>query len=331
MIFKTHVRSVLEYGGDVWQPTEGAALQLEKLQLRAARAVLGCGYDRTLSEAVLAELGLETLEERRRRAHLRWYARLRGMAGGRLPAQVYASSVAGSQRLAWRAGLRALWATAGTTPHSRARERERRRGARGEAPPPAAPPVQLPDIDDLHEQGGRNFLMTARGMLRDAGWEGLQHELTRARTVSHLPHIELYRGRIQPYLGKAEFQRPGTVLKMKCRVGILEVRALLHMRRCVNDARCPLCGDEETVDHFVLHCPAFTEHRTAMFAQLRDLFTSAASFGQFRAQEDARLVACLLSDKYWGPNAVNANRAVCDYLAAAWDDRERLIEAFASQ
>jgi len=91
VLYKQYVRPVLEYGTEVWWPTNTESAQLERMQLQAARAVLGC-FDRTPGVAVRAELGLEELSVRRRRARLWWYSSLRDMMTERLPAQVYSAS-----------------------------------------------------------------------------------------------------------------------------------------------------------------------------------------------------------------------------------------------
>ena len=63
--------------------------------------------------AVRAELGLESLETRRRRARLRWYRSLRGMEPSRLPAAVYTYSLEAPLRTRgvkiWAHGVRRDW------------------------------------------------------------------------------------------------------------------------------------------------------------------------------------------------------------------------------
>jgi hypothetical protein len=73
LVYKMYVRPRLEYGAEVWQPSQEEAKKLEQLQLAAARMVLGC-FGGTASVAVLAELGLEPLAVRRLRAQLRFGA-----------------------------------------------------------------------------------------------------------------------------------------------------------------------------------------------------------------------------------------------------------------
>ena len=63
-----------------------------------------------------------------------------------------------------------------------------------------------------------------------------------------------------------------------------------------------------------------------MFSELRPLFSSAASFRQFRQLGDTQLGACLLSDTYWGGNFSQANRAVCDFLSTSWVARQRYMQ-----
>jgi len=83
--------------------------------------VLGC-FRGTAAAAVLAELGLETLEVRRRRARLRWYGQLRAMPAARLPAAVLAASGGSAPRATgtWLGRVRSDW--------NKLRQRARARG-----------------------------------------------------------------------------------------------------------------------------------------------------------------------------------------------------------
>lgn len=83
------VRSVLEYGCEVWG--EGEFPDFEKLQIMMGRKVLKCGP--TMNEEVVrGELGWETLKGRRDELRLRYWGRLTQMRHNRLPRIVYTES-----------------------------------------------------------------------------------------------------------------------------------------------------------------------------------------------------------------------------------------------
>jgi hypothetical protein len=307
LMYKTFVRPVLECGSEVWTATASQSKALEGIQLQAVRAVLGC-FAKTASVAVLAEAGLESLEERRRQARVRWYGRLRAMGPERLPARVYAQSVAAPAPKLWRASLLAAWSAA--------------QGA-------GSPGVGPLGIDDLFDASGQQFQAEARARLRGAAGLERLDAMRSHSTLQHLPHISLCVRGVQPYLKGRRALSFGTTLKMRCRIGTLQVNALLYARARGQLAAapcCALCGELETVSHFMLHCPAVQEQRTAMFSELRPLFSSAASFRQFRQLDDTQLGACLLSDAYWGGNFSQANRAVCDFLSTSWVARQRYMQ-----
>ncbi len=68
-IFKTYVRPYLEFAAPVWNPHRQADIEsLEKVQRRLVKEILGVAG--TTYEEKLCQLGLETLEERRRKLDL---------------------------------------------------------------------------------------------------------------------------------------------------------------------------------------------------------------------------------------------------------------------
>lgn len=149
-------------------------------------------------------------------------------------------------------------------------------------------------------------------------------------SLVHLPHIRLHKLRIQPYLKDAHHAGLGTLLKMRCRTGSLEVNALLRTRTIADCCACPFCGEEESVAHFILHCPAYDELRAAMFARLQPLLGGESAYRRFRDADDTLLAANILSDRFWsGGHLPEANAAVCNFLAEAWHCRVQNSGAFA--
>lgn len=318
VMYKQFVRPVLEYGSEVWRPTETQSKHLEAIQLKAARAILGC-FDGTPSVAVRAELGLESLAMRRHRARLRWYSSLRGMGPSRLPAAVHAHSLAVPRRArgarVWAHGLRADW--------------EAMHSAASAALQPSALPRD--SVDACYDDAPQLFLTRARTLIDAAALQEEERAMHSRSTLQHLPHIRLRKANIQPYLLQPNNRGLGTDLKMRCRTGTLQVNSLLSRRHIQQHYACPLCGDHETVSHFLLHCPAYLEPRAHMLEQLSGAFPTTAAFHQFKAASDEQLTCSLLSDMFWSGlgHLGMANAAVCDFLSQAWDVRQRYSASLA--
>ena len=148
-------------------------------------------------------------------------------------------------------------------------------------------------------------------------------------TLQHLPLIQLHSRNIQPYLVHPYYRGLGSFLKMKCRTGTIQLNALLHARRQTDSAACSLCGQPETVNHFILHCPAYDEKRDALHQSLAALFPSASAYQQHQALPDDQQVANILSDQFWTDMQQQlpaANAAICDFLEASWEDRSQYID-----
>jgi exonuclease III len=325
VLYKQYVRPVLEYAREVWQPTDTQGTELERLQCKAARMILGC-FGGTASAAVRAELGLETLEERRQRAQLRWYRCLRNMPATRLPHAVYVASrtmhvpTPAARKWIWANNVSAVW--------------DRLRDHAGAAPAQLQDGLPTAGLHDSFEQlGSAAFRGDAGRLVATAADVAAQRAMQGCSTLQHLPLMQLHSRRIQPYLVHPYYQKRGSVLKMQCRMGTLEVNALLNARRqrgsAADAAACQLCGQEETVNHFILHCPAYAEHREQLEGQLAALFPTTEQFQQFQSAPDTEWVAALLSDRFWQNlgSLEQANRAVCTFLSTAWDDRCAYVAA----
>ena len=78
------LRPSLEYGCEVWNTNKCQPKALESIQLRACKYILGCSVT-TCDEPVRADLGLNTLKNRRDFRKLKWYRKVMSMNDERLP------------------------------------------------------------------------------------------------------------------------------------------------------------------------------------------------------------------------------------------------------
>ena len=179
----------------------------------------------------------------------------------------------------------------------------------------------MPSLFSTH---GTSAFSVANNTLRAACTQ-LQHEEMSARsTLAHLPQISLYSDKMQPYL--RGLPDSGMHLKMQCRTGTIPLNGLLTTRHIASNASCPCCAAEETVEHFILHCPAYMDQRSILRSTLTQI-TSSSSDSLFADSDDGHTVSCLLSDRYWASLGCfeDANRAMCRFLARAWAIRDAIV------
>jgi len=297
LVYKQYVRPVLEYASEIWTATETQSKQLEGIQLSAARAILGC-FPGAASVAVLAELGLEQLAERRAKAQLRWYGKLRSMQPDRYPAQVLSQHTGPRS---WLGALQQAW----------------HRIVGGQE--------GVGDLVSFFTSHGPAAFSLASRCLHAACHQRQLTEISARVTLAHLPHVGLYSRQLQPYLCGPPSS--GSHIKMQCRTGTLPINALLNTRHLASTPRCPCCDSaDETFEHVFLACPPYMDIRAAMRDGLGQL--AAPAVDALFSQTDERLVvSTLLSDRFWARLGCfeEANRLICNFLASVWTIREAMV------
>lgn len=195
----------------------------------------------------------------------------------------------------------------------------------------AAASAAAASVHAYYDAGARNFRPRSTELIRRIARQQQLRAMQGCSTLHHLPRIQpMHELRIQPYLRHDAFTGIGTHLKMRCRTGTLQVNALLSARRLAPSAGCPLCGEEESVTHVLLQCPAYDDLRETMLDELRALYAQPnvndnAAFLQCLGVDDCIRAANILSDFYWRKTFAPANSAVCDFLAGMWANRQRYL------
>ena len=109
MLWKALVRSILEYGCEIWGDAE--LPDFEKLQVEMGRRILRCNSTLT-NEVVLGELGWERMKARRDEMRLRYWSKIVRMQDHRIPKIIYRQSKirleAGSPTPTWCRYTKAL-------------------------------------------------------------------------------------------------------------------------------------------------------------------------------------------------------------------------------
>ncbi|CAB1111402.1 unnamed protein product [Ectocarpus sp. CCAP 1310/34] len=86
-----------EYTGDVWEGNQKVVKEVEAVQMKTAKNILGC-FRRTSNSAVRAELGIQSLRSGRDARKLTWQYRMCGMGEERLPRIVWEAKWANKKR-----------------------------------------------------------------------------------------------------------------------------------------------------------------------------------------------------------------------------------------
>jgi hypothetical protein len=144
------------------------------------------------------------------------------------------------------------------------------------------------------------------------------------------PDVTAWPNTMQPYLASIG-PTVKSRLKLQSRSGTAAVThckelVTRHSRRQETaSSQCPSCGHgDDTHLHAALHCP----HYAVMRAQLREQLVYEVGEEKVRSWEelgDEQQYQALLSDYFWGFNAVVVNNHVQEYLFSLWDARQLVI------
>jgi hypothetical protein len=71
-------------------------------------------------------------------------------------------------------------------------------------------------------------------------------------------------------ISNPKLPRKASSLISQLRISHVPLNAYLHRFKCVDKPQCPACGHpNETVEHFILHCPAYAHERWALEKSLK--------------------------------------------------------------
>jgi len=287
----TCIRPTLEYGGGVWEPSKEAYIKLERVQLRAAKAILYCAKS-TPSVAVRGDLGLETLEDRRDVAKLMWWHKVQRMSEGRYPKMAFQATwpklKKGADVKSWATKVKTL--------------------------------VKEMDIGD-------EALDWERAAMEKWVKEKLELRRCERAKLKEGRKVEAYHSlkdmlEFQPYLRGC--LTLGTKLKFKFRAGShgLEEETGRRQGHAREQRVCKLCDQQEveSVDHFIWSCPLYTTTRTAFIDSLTSC-CDEQTLSSFLAKDNHERTTLILSHSHWGKASSAIDSALKDYLASAWVTR----------
>ncbi len=306
MLILTALRPLLEYGAEVLVPTREHARALESVQLKAARMILGCP-SRTSSDVTRADLGLQPLSSRRDIAKLKWQHRLHGLSANRLERVLYVQSgqpVArgrGRNRRTWGQVVGGIWDT-----------------------------LSEFSLDSISLPRGE-FARELCSAVHDRDHASL------LGVLASMPELALYHcvyegPGFREYLQRSTHGQQAARIRFQLRSGTSMLRQ--HDSRLrdqashdTEDRICPVCEEPdsiESIQHVLLHCPAYEHRRAALRAAVASLPAAAASPPVLFDDEG---IIALLRDDFMG-GAEEAAIAVDTFLHGIITFRNLCVEQF---
>ena len=271
---------IFDFGSSVWHVSVAQAKALGAQYRRAARLVLQCPVS-TPVPAIMGDLGLAPLEQRWDLAKLRLQHQILRMSGERHPRIVHGMAWPGSGRHMWQQRINSIWSVLlpGSDSSSRL-ERQR-----------------LQQLDPKQfSRAMRNLInvrVEAKAQLR-------MRQLSKLNLYAQLHKAE--RQPARPYQLKMYLRgllSHAVALKFKLRAGVAELQLEASRRSdggC--SASCPVCPEPvESVMHFLVQCPQYSEERAQLWDTLRDIDPVEAAATQ-QLTEEQQAVA-LLADTMW--------------------------------
>ena len=297
---------VFEYGSAVWHASSAQAGLLTTQYLGALEMKLRCPAA-TPMEAPLGDLGMPTLEERWDLNKLRLEHRLQQLPAERVPKAVFETSwgARGASAHMWRDRVRLRWEQ--LVP-------DRAERARQQADIQLLPRAQFDTAARALVSAQENASMR-RGVCAKkklglyAAIEQLENRGGEGFPRSRMPKVYL-RGCLTP-LVQARFKLRAVVAELRQE---LERRARGSRERQLVQACCPGCpGVVESVTHFVVECPLYSQVRNALWDQLHGVSPAiAAVLRGFPAQAQAARLQSDVVDTGVGDDVAAALHPVQD-------------------
>jgi Reverse transcriptase (RNA-dependent DNA polymerase) len=294
-ILVTAIRPTLEYGGGVVEPNKKQYARFETVQLKAAKCIMQCAVS-TPSVAVRGDLGLETLEERRELAKLKWWFKVIRMEENRYPKLAYEA--------VWpklkKGGDIKSW---------------------GKAVKQLVNDLNVNE-EEVREWTPKAFAEWAKKRIRERhnARELRMAEMKERRKVDAYNSLE-DKLELQTYL-KGPLTL-GAKLKFKFRAGSHGLGEETGRRAGVNreDRVCEFCCcGVESVAHFCWECPIYDAMRMPFLAELETCI-GHAQFADLMACDVEKRTSMILSHVRWGEVSESVDKVLQKYLVDAWVTR----------
>jgi hypothetical protein len=315
IVWKALVRSIVEYGAEIWGEEE--CEQLERLQLAMGKRILRCKPN-TSNEVVRGELGWWRMKARRDEARLRYWARLVRMEGNRVPKITYQTS---RHRLEdehkHEAEITDSWCVYTKKLLTELNMGDRWRDER---------------VED--EETWKTLIKEKIQEREETDWK---------TAVNSKPKLRTYK------LLKKRLQIENYLLDDKCRYGRYELTKLrggtnrLRIEKGryeMNEAgeplppeqrTCQICmsGDVEDESHFLLHCRAYADLRQTMWQSIENITEEQVTEGACRDSGMEETMNTLIGDELQEqPYYTDVVNIVKKYIQQAIMRRKRIHDIY---
>ena len=327
LVWKAYVRPLLDYGGEVWEPTQDQARKLEAVQTRAG--VLGLKLnEHTNAHAVRLLMRCPSLENRRKRARFNHWYKLMAMDKPRLARFVQEIKIVNDKKPVWLKRVEEEikgdelllkgWESV--------MEAQRRNGG-------SVPRVEGTGEDAVHhlkhwkqltkEWVARVELQTVRG---EANHDRSTLKLivrSLAGLKDTLPKFPITRGAL-----KGPHQ-----VRIRLLSGTSALNDTLSKFRPRSE-HCPWnCAAAEDAEHFYMQCAGFQAARAPAFAKFstscccKDEDEEKRCWAHYSKLDDSGKLCMLLGAEVEGKSFDNKiGKAVDALTAQAWDIRSKKLE-----
>jgi hypothetical protein len=277
-VWKSLVRSVLEYGCEVWGDKRRD--DIEELQVEMGKRILRCG-SRMSAEVVRGELGWERMRARRDEMRLRYWGRVIRMGEERIVRQIYRASRNRMER----------------------EEREIERGGRESRTPTwchytreLLKKLKLEkewDTEEIPPEEEWNALVRERIAEREQiKWRSQCLSKSKLRTYVKLKKVL----RTEPFL--RVYQRRGIpeIVKLRGGTNRLRIEKGRYKKEALEDRVCQQCDSKEVEDesHFMLKCRVYEDLRKKMW----DRVEAETGRNEVSFKSDEKKMNALLGDKF---------------------------------
>ncbi|MBA3570060.1 MAG: reverse transcriptase family protein, partial [Pyrinomonadaceae bacterium] len=267
-VYKAMIRPVMEYGCEVWWCDKVQLDELERLQLRCARYILGVP-EHTASAAVLAELGLPTIAARFDKAKLRYASKLENMGNSEEERERFAykawkeMNAAAGVRVGWFRRLCLLMNIRSTAGNIR------------EAFEKAC--------EAKSKESWNEYMSIVKKVLHARDEEQIQQDAQTKHKLDHFlnAHANTPLIALSPYLTQNFISHKAIRFMFMLRAGNMPLAVeTQRWQKIVREKRsCPLCKQSlcEDQTHFLLHCPQadLAAKRAEFWHTLKDKITNA--------------------------------------------------------
>ena len=296
------IRSGIEYGSEVWEGNKSQAGSWESIILNGAKRILGCS-SKTCNEAVRGDMCLDTLQNCRDRAKLKWWYQLATLPEDRYPKQLFNQEwnikpLRGRQTKVWSRMVDDLFKSLDID--------------KGEL------------LEDIKHEGSSSISFMACVEECISERESRKFE----KGLNTKVNLDIYKR-----FGKCvEFKKylhgicdAGSRLLFKFRSSTHGLNEELGRHRGrEGQIECSLCENEcENVSHVLWECSAYSSTRASFMKKLQELLDD--DYEDFESLDNVVKLSYVLGSELWESKLDGLLSLVKEYIVDVWEIRKHKL------